>query len=102
MFIRTRTSLLSIVFVLGFGLIAGIPAVAQEKAATPAASTPRYKDANAPIADRVADLLPRMTLEEKVEQFASGWENQVRRNRPHRNLYQRRSAQDIRRRVGRE
>jgi beta-glucosidase len=27
-----------------------------------------------PIEDRVADLLPRMTLEEKVEQITGGWE----------------------------
>jgi beta-glucosidase len=38
---------------------------------------PRYKDANLPIEDRVADLLPRMTLEEKIEQIATGWESSV-------------------------
>lgn len=47
----------------------------------PAASTqetvPRYKDAKLPIADRVADLLPRMTLEEKVYQLTGGWENGI-------------------------
>lgn len=40
-------------------------------------STPRYKDASLPIADRVADLLPRMTLEEKVDQLSGGWDAQV-------------------------
>ncbi|MGA3135305.1 MAG: CIA30 family protein [Terracidiphilus sp.] len=48
----------------------------QEKPAAQAAA-PRYKDASLPIADRVADLLPRMTLEEKVEQLATGWENRI-------------------------
>ncbi len=47
------------------------PDNSQDKPAKPDAATPRYKDPNAPIADRVADLLPRMTLEEKVEQLAS-------------------------------
>ncbi|KLO08234.1 glycoside hydrolase family 3 protein [Schizopora paradoxa] len=35
-------------------------------------STPLYKNANADIEDRVADLLPRMTLEEKVAQLIQG------------------------------
>ena len=54
------------------------------------AAAPRYKDASLPIQDRVADLLPRMTLEEKVEQLAGGWENRMSGDRPHRNLHQRR------------
>jgi beta-glucosidase len=43
------------------------------------ASTPklRYKDASQPIEDRVADLLQRMTLEEKVDQITGGWENHI-------------------------
>lgn len=32
---------------------------------------PVYKDPNAPIEDRVNDLLPRMTLEEKVAQLCA-------------------------------
>jgi beta-glucosidase len=40
-------------------------------------STPRYKDASLPIQDRVADLLPRMTLEEKVDQLNWGWQARV-------------------------
>ena len=52
-------------------------AAGQPKAASPAASAPRYKDASLPIEDRVADLLPRMTLEEKVDQIAGGWENRI-------------------------
>ena len=38
-----------------------------------ASGAPRYKDASLPIADRVADLLARMTLEEKVDQLSWGW-----------------------------
>ncbi len=39
--------------------------------------TPRYKDASLPVEDRVADLLPRMTLEEKVDQISTGWESRI-------------------------
>ncbi|GJE97260.1 glycoside hydrolase family 3 protein [Phanerochaete sordida] len=35
-------------------------------------SVPLYKSADAPIEDRIADLLPRMTLEEKVAQLIQG------------------------------
>src|ERR1017187_2338006 len=38
---------------------------------------PRYKDASLPIEDRVADLLARMTLEEKIDQIATGWESRI-------------------------
>jgi beta-glucosidase len=41
------------------------------------AGAPKYKDASLPIEDRVADLLPRMTLEEKIDQIATGWENRI-------------------------
>ncbi len=74
---RARTSLLSIVLVVLAGLIAGLSVDAQDAPAKPDAAAPRYKDPNAPIADRVADLLPRMTLEEKVEQLAGGWEQKI-------------------------
>jgi beta-glucosidase len=48
----------------------------QEKsAAQPGA--PRYKDASLPVQDRVTDLLPRMTLEEKVYQLTGGWDREV-------------------------
>jgi beta-glucosidase len=56
-----------------------LPAVlgfAQDKPNGQSAS-PRYKDASLPIADRVADLLPRMTLEEKVYQLTGGWDGHV-------------------------
>ena len=48
-----------------------------QQASTPQAGTARYKDASLSIEDRVADLLPRMTLEEKVDQIATGWENRI-------------------------
>ena len=48
---------------------------AQDKPAAP--PIPRYKDARLPIEDRVADLLPRMTLEEKVDQITGGWESHI-------------------------
>jgi beta-glucosidase len=38
-----------------------------------AARGPLYKDARAPVADRVADLLGRMTLDEKVAQMIALW-----------------------------
>ncbi len=65
-------------FVLLSSLVAtsmlfALSADAQAKPAT----QPKYKDASAPIADRVADLLPRMTLEEKVEQLTGGWDQKV-------------------------
>jgi beta-glucosidase len=51
-------------------------AAGQDKAAAKE-DAPRYKDASLPIQDRVADLLPRMTLEEKVYQLTGGWDTQV-------------------------
>lgn len=47
-------------------------ASAQEKPVAKSDILP-YKDASLPIADRVADLLPRMTLEAKVYQMTGGW-----------------------------
>jgi len=37
-----------------------------------AASTPLYKDASAPVEDRVSDLLGRMTIEDKMAQLMQG------------------------------
>ena len=36
-----------------------------------------YQDANRPVAERVADLLERMTLQEKVAQLGSVWANEL-------------------------
>src|SRR5262245_57242445 len=49
-------------------------------AQTPKASsppTPRYRDASLSIEDRVADLLSRMTLEEKVDQISGGRQSKL-------------------------
>ena len=51
-------------------------AVSQDKAA-PAAGTPPYKNPALAIDDRVADLLSRMTLEEKVGQIAPSGPDQT-------------------------
>ena len=51
-------------------------ASAQEKP-TGKPDAPRYKDATLPVADRVADLLTRMTLEEKVDQLSWTWQKNV-------------------------
>jgi beta-glucosidase len=40
--------------------------------------SPRYKDASAPLDDRVKDLLGRMTLEEKVAQMWCVWQSKGR------------------------
>src|SRR5215467_1972605 len=39
------------------------------------AQTPPYRDARLPVEQRMADLLSRMTLEEKVAQLEGAWEN---------------------------
>jgi beta-glucosidase len=56
-------------------------AIAQESSSPGKSSskedTPLYKEASLPIPDRVADLLPRMTLEEKVEQLKWDWQRNV-------------------------
>ena len=44
--------------------------IAQDKSAKPAPETPKYKNPALSIDDRVADLLSRMTLEEKIGQIA--------------------------------
>src|SRR3546814_6427455 len=47
------------------------PAAAPDTAAQ--AGQPLYRQASAPVADRVEDLLARMTLEEKVAQLEVVW-----------------------------
>ena len=64
-------------FVLSCLVALGAACAAQEKPPQPAAGSPGYKDASLPIPDRVADLLPRMTLEEKVFQLTGGWDGNV-------------------------
>jgi beta-glucosidase len=40
-----------------------------------AQETPAYRDPSLPVEQRVGDLLPRMTLEEKVAQLLGTWQN---------------------------
>jgi beta-glucosidase len=60
-------------------LLSSIPLKAQDKTSKAAApeNTPKYKNQSLPIDDRVADLLSRMTLEEKVEQICGGSRNEM-------------------------
>jgi beta-glucosidase len=58
-----------ILLVVGIAFAALAAATLAVTAAAPAAGPPQYLDANAPIKDRVADLLDRMTLAEKVGQM---------------------------------
>ncbi len=57
------------IFMCAFCLLlaSGSPGIAQED------SKAVYKDPHAAIADRVRDLMSRMTVEEKVAQLESGW-----------------------------
>src|SRR5882672_1716399 len=52
------------------------PSTAPEKSsnAAPTEGSPKYKNPTVPIDDRGADLLSRMTLEEKVQQICGGSE----------------------------
>jgi beta-glucosidase len=60
-------------------LLVAAPVVARSqktsKATTP--PVPKYKNASLSIDDRVADLLPRLTLEEKVEEISGGGQGDV-------------------------
>jgi hypothetical protein len=40
-----------------------------------AQETPAYRNPSLPVEQRVGDLLPRMTLKEKVAQLLSTWQN---------------------------
>jgi beta-glucosidase len=73
----TRNALLHSISGLLAILIFLTLASSSQEPPTAQTGTPRYKDASLPIEDRVADLLPRMTLDEKVEQLAGGWENRL-------------------------
>ncbi len=66
---------LSSSLILGLTLCT-LAASGQEKLAANT-DTPRYKDPTLSISDRVADLLPRMTLEEKVYQLTGGWDSKI-------------------------
>src|SRR5882757_5363171 len=52
-----------------FGVHKGLHFVLQSRGTNIDGSYPLYKNPNAPIKERVNDLLPRMTIEEKVSQM---------------------------------
>jgi beta-glucosidase len=62
---------------LGLALVFSVAATAQDKSAKPASqdNTPKYKNPNLSVEDRVADLLSRLTLEEKIGQLAPSGDN---------------------------
>jgi beta-glucosidase len=64
---------------LGVALVCSVAATAQDKTSKTSnqENTPKYSNPALPIDDRVADLLPRMTLEEKVQQICGGSEGQA-------------------------
>jgi beta-glucosidase len=71
---------LPIISLLILALLSATTVAAQDKAAKPTApeNNPRYRNASLAIEDRVADLLSRMTLEEKVGQIApSGGKTEI-------------------------
>jgi len=63
-----------VLFILTLAMLLPKPAVAQDLK-TSQNDLPRYRDKSLSIDDRVADLLPRMTLEEKVAQLRGGWQH---------------------------
>ncbi|TWB59464.1 glycoside hydrolase family 3 N-terminal domain-containing protein [Nitrospirillum viridazoti] len=56
-------------------ILAGVAAVAISAAAHAADKPAIYRDASAPVAARVDDLLARMTLDEKVAQLIAVWDH---------------------------
>ncbi len=64
---RGRCSLLNPLFFPAILLVLGASLHAQD--------APPNRDPKLPVEERVADLLSRMTLEEKVAQLESAWEN---------------------------
>lgn len=58
--------------------LGSIPVAPTSAEAAPAAATPIYKDAKAPIAARVDDLLSRMTIDEEVAQITTVWEQKTK------------------------
>ncbi len=75
--IRVRMSCFHVLPALILCLSFAMPGSAGQQKPAETPGTPPYKDANLPIADRVKDLLGRMTLEEKVDQLSWGWIQKV-------------------------
>jgi beta-glucosidase len=63
-----------VIFVISANWFSLLGIAAQESMPATYAS---YRDPSQPIGERVADLLKRMTLEEKVNQLTWGWDGQV-------------------------
>ncbi|MRV73841.1 beta-glucosidase [Duganella sp. FT92W] len=60
-------------FLTASSTLAGMAALPASSVLAAAATRPLYKDASAPVAARVKDLLSRMTLEEKAAQMLCVW-----------------------------
>jgi beta-glucosidase len=71
--IRERIPLLCLL--LGLALLCTAAATGQDKV-KPQDNTPKYRNPGLTVDERVDDLLPRMTLEEKVQQITGGGEAQ--------------------------
>ena len=70
-----KVSIILVRFVLVLTMVCSIAAAGQDKTSKPSSSpepTAKYRNPALPIDDRVADLLSRMTLEEKVQQICGG------------------------------
>lgn len=67
-----KTSLLRLSFVMGLA-VACATAISSQETPAPDGMT-AYRNPKLTVKDRVADLLPRLTLEEKVEQISGGAE----------------------------
>src|SRR6187551_793408 len=57
------------------GLLAATLLISASALAQSGGNRPIYKDANAPVEQRVQDLMSRMTLEEKIAQITAVWTN---------------------------
>jgi len=69
---KTHGRIVPLFSLLGIAWLLVIPGSSQQKTAASPESLPRYRNPGLSIDDRVADLLPRMTLEEKVGQITGG------------------------------
>jgi beta-glucosidase len=74
MTLRTAKTLLAAV---ALAALSTAPTVGAQPAAS-SVTTPLYKSATAPVDARVADLLKRMTLEEKIVQITAVWDDKTK------------------------
>jgi beta-glucosidase len=72
--LQLRTFLLYLFLILA---LACATATSAQNKPTASDTTPAYRNPNLTIDERVADLLPRMTLEEKVQQITGGGRGQL-------------------------